>query len=57
MVKPTTCCGRASDSECVCAQKATCSCGKQSALHCTCNKQSAENTVQGARCSCSMLLQ
>lgn len=51
MVKPTTCCGR-SDT-CVCAQKATCSCGKQSAMNCSCEKKATENTLQGARCSCS----
>merc|ERR1712000_328043 len=50
MVKPTTCCGRSDG--CVCAQKATCSCGKQSAMHCTCDKKATENTLQGARCSC-----
>merc|ERR1712169_158015 len=50
MVKPTTCCGRSDG--CVCAQKATCSCGKQSAMHCTCEKKATENTLQGARCSC-----
>lgn len=52
MVKPTTCCGRSN--ACICAQKATCTCGKQSAMHCTCDKKSSENSVHGARCSCRM---
>lgn len=34
------------------AQKATCSCGKQSALHCDCNRQATENSTAGDRCSC-----
>ncbi|KAM6478793.1 hypothetical protein HDV62DRAFT_369921 [Trichoderma sp. SZMC 28011] len=34
------------------AQKATCSCGKESALHCSCGKATAENAVEGPRCSC-----
>lgn len=54
MVKPTTCCGRADS--CVCAEKATCSCGKQSAMNCTCEKKATENTVAGARCSCRTFL-
>ncbi|KAK3316483.1 hypothetical protein B0H66DRAFT_604769 [Apodospora peruviana] len=35
--------------------KASTCCGKSaecSALHCTCDKAGAENSVQGARCSC-----
>merc|ERR1712000_44651 len=51
MVKPTTCCGRSDG--CVCAQKATCSCGKQSAMHCTCEKKATENTLpSGNTCAC-----
>lgn len=34
------------------AQKATCSCGEQSALHCTCAKANTENVLEGPRCSC-----
>lgn len=34
------------------AQKATCSCGKQSALHCSCDKKATENEITGPRCSC-----
>jgi hypothetical protein len=57
MVHPTsTCCKTSGDGSCVCAAQAKCSCGKESALHCTCNKAAAENTVSGARCSCSMFL-
>ncbi|KAK7566238.1 adaptin N terminal region-domain-containing protein [Phyllosticta paracitricarpa] len=48
---PATCCKR-DGSGCVCAQEATCSCGKQKALHCTCEKASIENNVSGATCSC-----
>jgi len=46
-----TCCGR--EGGCVCAKEAKCSCGKQSALHCNCEKAQTENTISGARCSCS----
>ncbi len=51
MTVPTSCCGRSGQS-CVCASKAKCSCGKQSALHCNCEKAKTENVVAGARCSC-----
>ena len=51
MTVPTSCCGRSGQS-CVCASKAKCSCGKQSALHCNCEKAKTENAVAGARCSC-----
>ena len=51
MTVPTSCCGRSGQS-CVCASKAKCSCGKQSALHCNCEKAKTENVVGGARCSC-----
>ena len=51
MVKPASCCNR-SGGECVCASKAVCSCGKQSALHCSCERAASENKVEGPRCSC-----
>ena len=51
MPVPTSCCGRSGQS-CVCASKAKCSCGKQSALHCNCEKAKTENVLAGARCSC-----
>ena len=55
MVHPnTTCCKNSGDAGRVCAAQAKCSCGKENALHCSCNKASIENTVSGARCSCSM---
>ncbi|CAI4213436.1 unnamed protein product [Parascedosporium putredinis] len=40
------------EGSCVCAEQATCSCGKQSALHCTCDKAPAENSITGPSCSC-----
>lgn len=68
VTKPATCCGRSES--CLCAEKATCSCGKQSAvssssfertfqltwfqLECNCEKAATENSTSGARCSCNM---
>lgn len=34
-----------SAAECACAQKSTCSCGKQAALKCNCEKAPVENAV------------
>ncbi|KAL1888035.1 hypothetical protein Sste5346_009832 [Sporothrix stenoceras] len=48
----SNCCKGGNAAECICAQNATCSCGKQSALHCNCDRASAENTTSGDRCSC-----
>lgn len=39
--------------ECVCAQKASCSCGKEAALHCTCERAPIENVVPTLVESCS----
>ncbi|CAI5759597.1 unnamed protein product [Candida verbasci] len=43
-----------SASVCVCAEKSTCSCGKQPALKCTCERANVENVVpeNAEACSC-----
>ncbi|KAF1959793.1 hypothetical protein CC80DRAFT_489879 [Byssothecium circinans] len=46
-----TCCGR-NNGECVCAQEAKCSCGKQPALQCTCDKAATENKLPTSTCAC-----
>ncbi|OAA57905.1 copper resistance protein [Niveomyces insectorum RCEF 264] len=51
MTPPPTCCGKGG-ADCVCAQNATCSCGKEAALHCTCGRAAAENSTAGPRCMC-----
>ncbi|EDU51309.1 Metallothio domain containing protein [Pyrenophora tritici-repentis] len=45
------CCGR-NNGTCVCAQEATCSCGKQPALQCTCDKAATENKLPSSACAC-----
>lgn len=39
--------------DCVCAQKSTCSCGKEAALHCTCSRAAEENAVPPKEKSCA----
>ncbi|KAF2872107.1 hypothetical protein BDV95DRAFT_606670 [Massariosphaeria phaeospora] len=46
-----TCCGR-NNGQCVCANEATCSCGKQPALQCTCSKAATENKMSDSMCAC-----
>lgn len=41
-----------SASTCVCAAKATCSCGKQPALKCNCDKANVENAIPTNACAC-----
>ncbi|CAN8097901.1 unnamed protein product [Discula destructiva] len=55
VAKPITCCGKGGDS-CVCAQKATCSCGAKPALQCSCDKAASENVkpASGASCACGL---
>lgn len=42
-----------SASECVCAQKSTCSCGARPALKCNCDKATVENVAPAASDACS----
>ena len=42
-----------SAAQCVCAQKSTCSCGKQPALKCNCAKASVENVVPSSNDACA----
>ncbi|KAI3403194.1 hypothetical protein KGF56_004083 [Candida oxycetoniae] len=43
-------------SQCVCAQKSTCSCGARPALQCTCDKADTENVKpsKSDACSCGL---
>ena len=42
-----------SAAQCICAQKSTCSCGKQPALKCNCSKASVENVVPSSNDACA----
>ncbi|KAJ4393421.1 hypothetical protein N0V93_002631 [Gnomoniopsis smithogilvyi] len=55
VAKPTTCCGKGGES-CICAQKATCSCGAKPALQCSCDKAATENVkpASGSSCACGL---
>ncbi|KAF1828683.1 hypothetical protein BDW02DRAFT_537749 [Decorospora gaudefroyi] len=46
------CCAR-NNGTCVCAQEATCSCGKQPALQCTCEKAATENKLPSDASACA----
>lgn len=42
-----------SASNCICAEKSTCSCGAQPALKCNCSKAATENKVPDAASACA----
>ncbi|KAI5949872.1 hypothetical protein KGF54_005349 [Candida jiufengensis] len=40
-------------SECICAQKSTCSCGQKPALQCVCDRKDIENKIPESTEACS----
>ncbi|KAI5962129.1 uncharacterized protein KGF55_003205 [Candida pseudojiufengensis] len=42
-----------SASQCICAQKSTCSCGSRPALQCNCERQNIENKLPDLEDACS----